>query len=65
MGVDELHNPQFKKCLTVLSGNDRERAKSLINIQLYNPIIHVMLDENIKLEQEIICLSLQKKKYQN
>ena len=65
MGVDELHNPQFKKCLTVLSGNDRERAKSLVNIQLYNPIIHVMLDENIKLEQEIICLSLQKKKYQN
>lgn len=58
MGIEELHNPEYKKCLQSLTDNDRERAKSLLSIDVYKRTVEAMLNENIKLEQEIICLQL-------
>ncbi len=60
MNIDDLHNSEYKTCLQSLTDNDRERAKSLLDSELYKRTISVMLDENIKLEQEIICLKLQR-----
>ncbi|MDD6258438.1 MAG: DUF2220 family protein [Erysipelotrichaceae bacterium] len=58
MGIEDLHNPKYKKCLQSLTENDRERAKSLLLVDLYKSTVETMLAENIKLEQEIICLNL-------
>ena len=61
MSIEDLHNPENKKCLQSLTENDRERAKTLLSTDFYENVIETMLSENIKLEQEIICFYLTKK----
>ena len=60
MGVDELYNPDYTNCLVKLTKNDYDRLKSLIENKTYKEVVDVMLKEGIKLEQEIVCLMLQK-----
>lgn len=58
MNVEVLHDPAYTNCLSELTENDRTRIKSLSEIELYKEVANVMLDENVKLEQEIVCLNL-------
>lgn len=58
MGIKDLHDPTNASCLMPLTDNDRSRAIKLLDDQRYTSIIKTMLDENIKLEQEIIALHL-------
>ena len=58
MNVEELHNPAYMNCLSELTENDRIRIKSLSEIEPYKEVAKAMLDENVKLEQEIVCLNL-------
>lgn len=54
MGIEELKNSDYKKCIQNLSDNDRKRAVSLSKIDTYKDRIEYMLSNNCKLEQEII-----------
>ena len=56
MGISELDDSRYEKCLCELSDNDRENSKSLMNDSRYNVVVNHMLKNNIKLEQEIIAL---------
>ncbi len=58
MNIEELHDPAYINCLSELTENDRIRIKSLCEIEPYKEVAKVMLDENVKLEQEIVCLNL-------
>lgn len=58
MGIEDLRNPMNQLCLKPLENEDANRARSLADIEPYKDIIRVMLEENVKLEQEIICLQL-------
>ena len=56
MGISELDDSRYEKCLCELSDNDRENSKSLMNDSRYNVVVNHMLKNNIKLEQEIIAI---------
>lgn len=52
MGITELTD--FKKYCRPLEENDKTKAKSMLKKQLFSEIVRFMLDNNCKLEQEII-----------
>lgn len=54
MGIEDLQNPLYMQCLCPLTDNDRQNAQSLIRSTIYGEVIEYMLENNIKLEQEII-----------
>ena len=58
MGIEELDAPENRNCLQCLTEADRERSGSLLEIPEYRDIVALMLEKNIKLEQEIICLNI-------
>ena len=58
MGIEELDAPENRNCLQCLTEADRERSGSLLEIPEYRDIVTLMLEKNIKLEQEIICLNI-------
>ncbi len=50
----ELENPNFQSCLRPLTKIDQNRLKSLESQEAYRELITYMLEQNVKLEQEII-----------
>jgi len=58
MGCEDLAEEDNRTCLQPLTDSDRERAVSLISVSDYRDVVEMMLKNNIKLEQEIICLNL-------
>lgn len=58
MSADELGNKEFASCLHELSGNDRVRLRELKKIDVYEDVVRYMLHNNVKLEQEIVSLTL-------
>lgn len=61
MSVDELQNDTYALCLHELSSNDRNRLTELKTINTYAEVVHYMLVQNVKLEQEIVSLDLMKR----
>jgi len=55
MGVRELRNPAYQKCLASLTENDIQRLQGLRGVQPYSEVVEEMLKRKVKLEQEIIC----------
>ena len=62
MSVGELQNGEDVWCLHQLSDNDRSRLQELKTMDTYAEVIHYMLAQGVKLEQEIVSLDLMKKK---
>lgn len=62
MSVIELQNSAYASCLHKLTANDRIRLQELKEIDIYTNVIQYMLDNRIKLEQEIVSLELMKNK---
>ncbi|TYS67678.1 hypothetical protein FZC76_13995 [Sutcliffiella horikoshii] len=58
MSSDELKNEEYKSFLHRLTENDIARLKELKEMDLYGDIVSYMLENNVKLEQEIISLNL-------
>lgn len=52
MGINELR--QYKEYTKPLEDNDRKKAESLLNLAEYVEMVKYMLENNCKLEQEII-----------
>ena len=57
MGIEELKDPRYEKCLITLTENDRERLAALE--QDFSELTRYMLANNCKLEQEIVSLYLE------
>lgn len=62
MSAYELENREFASCLHELSGNDRVRLQELKKSDAYEEVVQYMLRNNVKLEQEIVSLTLMKSK---
>lgn len=62
MSADELQNKEFASSLHELTGNDRGRLQELMKNDVYGDVVQYMLRNNVKLEQEIVSLSLMKSK---
>jgi hypothetical protein len=60
MSKDELTQKQYESCLHRLTGNDVVRLQELKKIMAYSDTIQYMLQQNVKMEQEIISLELMK-----
>ncbi|MEE8886168.1 MAG: Wadjet anti-phage system protein JetD domain-containing protein [Eubacteriales bacterium] len=58
MGIEELKDPVYADCLQPLTAMDRRNSKTLLEVQEYRPVIEYMLENNVKLEQEIIAYQL-------
>ncbi len=58
MGCKDLMAEENKTCLQPLTEFDRERARSLISVSEYRDVVEMMMKNNVKLEQEIVCLNL-------
>lgn len=58
MSAYELGNREFATCLHELSDNDRVRLQELKKIEMYKDVVQYMLHNNVKLEQEIVSLTL-------
>ena len=58
MSSIELRNRKYSSCLHELSDNDRTRLRELKRYDIYKDVVQYMLDNNVKLEQEIISLEL-------
>ncbi len=58
MSVNELQNKEYATCLHKLTDNDRIRLQELQDIGIYTDVIQYLLNNNVKLEQEIVSLSL-------
>jgi hypothetical protein len=58
MSTNELKNKEYASCRHELSDNDRTRLQELKEIKIYKEVVEYMLDNNVKLEQEIISLRL-------
>lgn len=54
MSRKELENPHFQSCLRPLTQQDRVRLKSLEKQETYRELVTYMLEQNVKLEQEIV-----------
>ncbi len=50
----ELEDPRFQSCLLPLTKQDRIRLKSLEKEETYRELVMYMLEQNVKLEQEIV-----------
>lgn len=62
MGVPELKDERYKKCLAPLTANDKVRLQTLKDNEVYGECVQEMLHLNAKLEQEIVCYFLMKDK---
>jgi hypothetical protein len=62
MSSDELKNKEYESCLHGLTENDIARLKELKEMDLYAYTVNYMLENNVKLEQEIISLNLMNRK---
>lgn len=58
MSRKELEEPRFKSCLHPLTQQDRIRLKSLERQETYRELVAYMLEQNVKLEQEIVSFSM-------
>lgn len=56
MSRKELENPRFQSCLRPLTQQDQIRLKSLERQETYREVVTYMLEQNVKLEQEIVSL---------
>ncbi len=54
MSRKELEDPRFQSCLRPLTQQDRIRLKSLEKQETYRELVIYMLEQNVKLEQEIV-----------
>ena len=63
MSVNELQNMEYTRCLHQLSHNDRARLQELKEMDTYAEVINYMLEQDVKLEQEIVSLTLMNGKY--
>lgn len=61
MSKRELESDKYKKCLQPLSGNDISRLQGLQEMEQYSDTVNYMLENNVKLEQEIVSLELMNK----
>jgi hypothetical protein len=60
MSKNEFTMKQYEHCLYPLTDNDIVRLQELKEVELYADTIQYMLQNNVKLEQEIISLELMK-----
>lgn len=58
MGVSQLQDPRWQKCLRKLTKEDERRLRSLGMKEEYQGITAYMLEKQVKLEQEIVCYYL-------
>lgn len=58
MSVDELGNRAYASCLHGLTENDRIRLQELKGVEIYKDVVRYMLENDVKLEQEIVSLGL-------
>lgn len=58
MSVNELQKTEYNRCLHPLSHNDRARLQELKEMDTYAEVINYMLAQDVKLEQEIVSLTL-------
>lgn len=58
MSGNELQNKEYAQCLHSLSHNDRARLQELKAMDIYAKVIDYMLAQDVKLEQEIVSLTL-------
>ena len=58
MSINELINPNYKFCIHKLSDNDVIRLQNLSEFDEYKEVVEYMLENNVKLEQEIISLDI-------
>ena len=56
MSKEELQDVRYTDCLLKLSNNDRKRLKTLAEYEMYRDVVRYMLEEDVKLEQEIVSL---------
>ena len=54
MSRKELENPHFRSCLRPLTQMDQTRLRSLEQQETYRESVKYMLEQNVKLEQEIV-----------
>lgn len=54
MGVEELKDPRFAKCLKRLTDSDKNRMVQLEQDRRYAPVLQYMKEQDVKLEQEIV-----------
>jgi hypothetical protein len=62
MSSEELKNEEYELCLHSLTQNNIARLKELKEMDLYAYTVNYMLENNVKLEQEIISLNLMNRK---
>lgn len=62
MSTAELTNPEYSKSLRTLTPYDILRLKCLKDNPIYKDTVLYMLEHNVKLEQEIVCLDLMSRK---
>lgn len=60
MSVDELKTDEYTSCLHKLTENDKIKLQELKTINKYTDVVQYMLDNDVKLEQEIISMGLMK-----
>ena len=58
MSKEELQDVRYADCLLKLSANDRKRLKTLAENEMYRDVVQYMLKEDVKLEQEVVSLTL-------
>ena len=58
MSVEELMEPDYRKCQHPLTEGDITRMQELAEMPEYRDVIKYMLEHRVKLEQEIISLKL-------
>lgn len=56
MGINQLQDVRFARCLQPLTDNDRVRLETLLPDRTYHATLSYMKEHNVKLEQEIISL---------
>lgn len=56
MSKKELQDMRYTDCLLKLTVSDRKRLKMLAEHEMYRDVAQYMLDEGVKLEQEIVSL---------
>lgn len=57
MSKEQLEDERFRACLQNLTINDRKRLKTLLKVEQYQDVVQYMLNQNVKLEQEIVSYS--------
>lgn len=62
MSVRELQNREYAMCLHQLSSNDRVRLLELGMMEPYVEVVNYMLEQGVKLEQEIVSLDLMRER---